>query len=95
MSKGQITDVIQTRTDFEILKVDDHLQAGLQPFEKVEPDIRGTVLAQKMQPRIRDYLAELREQSNIISKARLQRQRPTLRRQRPPAGQFSPVSVLI
>ena len=68
MSKGQITDVIQTRTDFEILKVDDHLQAGLQPFEKVEPDIRGTVLAQKMQPRIRDYLAELREQSNIIVK---------------------------
>ena len=68
MSKGQITDVIQTRTDFEILKVDDHLQAGLQPFEKVETDIRGTVLAQKMQPRIRDYLAELREQSNIIVK---------------------------
>ena len=68
MSKGQITDVIQTRTDFEILKVDDHLQAGLQPFEKVEADIRGTVLAQKMQPRIRDYLAELREQSNIIVK---------------------------
>jgi peptidyl-prolyl cis-trans isomerase SurA len=68
MSKGQITDVIQTRTDFEILKVDDHLQAGLQPFEKVEPDIRGTTLAQKTQPRIRDYLAELREQSNIIIK---------------------------
>ena len=68
MSKGQITDVIQTRTDFEILKVDDHLQAGLQPFEKVEPDIRATILAQKMQPRIRDYLAELREQSNIIVK---------------------------
>ena len=68
MSKGQITDVIQTRTDFEILKVDDHLQAGLQPFEKVEPDIHGTILAQKMQPRIRDYLAELREQSNIIVK---------------------------
>jgi peptidyl-prolyl cis-trans isomerase SurA len=68
MSKGQITEVIQTRTDFEILKVDDHLQAGLQPFEKVEPDIRGTILAQKMQPRIRDYLAELREQSNIVVK---------------------------
>src|SRR5271163_1456746 len=68
MSKGQITDVIQTRTDFEVLKVDDHLQAGLQTFEKVEPDIRGTILAQKMQPRIRDYLAELREQSYIVVK---------------------------
>src|SRR5580692_8751240 len=68
MSKGEISEVIQTRTGFEILKVEDHLQAGLQPFEKVEPDIHGVILAQKMQPRIRDYLAELREQSNIVVK---------------------------
>jgi peptidyl-prolyl cis-trans isomerase SurA len=68
MSKGQISDVIQTRTGFEILKVDDHLLAGLQPLEKVEPDIRNTLHAQKMQPRMRDYLAELREQSYIIVK---------------------------
>jgi peptidyl-prolyl cis-trans isomerase SurA len=66
MSKGQISEVIQTRTGFEILKVEDHLQAGLQPLEKVEPDIRNTLHAQKMQPLIRDYLAELREQSYII-----------------------------
>jgi peptidyl-prolyl cis-trans isomerase SurA len=66
MSKGQISDVIQTRTGFEILKVEDHLQPGLQPLEKVEPDIRNTLHAQKMQPRMRDYLAELREQSYII-----------------------------
>ena len=51
MSKGQISDVIQTRTGFEILKVEDHVQAGLQPLEKVEPDIRNTLHAQKMQPR--------------------------------------------
>lgn len=68
MSKGQISDVIQTRTGFEILKVEDHLQAGLQSLEKVEPDIRNTLHAQKMQPRMRDYLAELREQSYIIVK---------------------------
>jgi peptidyl-prolyl cis-trans isomerase SurA len=68
MSKGQISDVIQTRTGFEILKVEDHLQSELQPMDKVEPDIRNTIHAQKMQPLIRDYLAELREQSYIIVK---------------------------
>jgi parvulin-like peptidyl-prolyl isomerase len=68
MSKGQISDVIQTRTGFEILKVEDHLQSELQPMNKVEPDIRNTIHAQKMQPLIRDYLAELREQSYIIVK---------------------------
>jgi peptidyl-prolyl cis-trans isomerase SurA len=68
MSRGQISDVIQTRTGFEVLKVEDHLQAGLQPLDKVEPDIRNTIYALKMQPRMRDYLAELREQSYIIVK---------------------------
>ena len=66
MGKGQISDVIQTRTGFEVLKVEDHLQAGLQPLDKVEADIRNTIYALKMQPRMRDYLAELREQSYII-----------------------------
>lgn len=68
MSKGQISDVIQTRTGFEILKVEDHLPAEVQPMEKVERDIRDTIHAQKMQPRLRDYLAELREQSYVIVK---------------------------
>jgi peptidyl-prolyl cis-trans isomerase SurA len=69
MGKGQISDVIQTRTGFEFLKVDDHFQAGAQPMDKVEPDIRNTVHAQKVQPLLRDYLAELREQSNITVNA--------------------------
>jgi beta-lactamase regulating signal transducer with metallopeptidase domain/parvulin-like peptidyl-prolyl isomerase len=66
LSKGQINDVSQTRTGFEILKVEDHLQAGLQPMDKVEPDIVNIIHTQKMQPRMRDYLAALRKQSNII-----------------------------
>src|ERR1700733_11428330 len=68
MSKGQITDVIQTRTGFEFMKVEEHFQSGLQPMDKVEPDIRNTIHAQKAQPLLRDYLAELREQSNIMVK---------------------------
>jgi peptidyl-prolyl cis-trans isomerase SurA len=68
MSKGQISDVIQTRTGFEFLKVDDHFQSGVQPLDKVESDIRNTVHAQKVQPLLRNYLAELREQSNISVK---------------------------
>jgi len=68
MSKGQISDVIQTRTGFEFLLVEDHLQAGLQPIDKVQSDIRQAIHAQKTQPLLRDYLAELREQSNIIVK---------------------------
>jgi peptidyl-prolyl cis-trans isomerase SurA len=66
MSKNQISEVIQTRTGFEFLLVEDHLQPGLQPLDKVQADILNTIRAQKLQPLLRDYLAALREQSNII-----------------------------
>jgi peptidyl-prolyl cis-trans isomerase SurA len=65
LGKGQLTDVIQTRTGFEFFKVEDHLPSTLQPIEQVETAIRNTLSAQKMQPRIREYLAELREQSYV------------------------------
>ena len=68
MKKYQLSDVIQTRTGFEFLLVEDHLQAGLQDIDTVQTQIRQAIHAQKVQPLLRDYLAELREQSNIMVK---------------------------
>ena len=68
MDKGQITDVIQTKTGFEILKVMDHFQAGLQPMDKVEDQIMNEIYKQKMEPALRSYLAELREESYVTVK---------------------------
>jgi len=68
MEKGQLTDVIQTKTGFEILKVLDHFQAGLQPLDKVEGEIMNTLYKQKMDPAMRDYLAQLREESYVTVK---------------------------
>jgi len=66
LGKGQLSEVIQTRTGFEFFKVEDHLPSALQTIEQVDTAIRNTLSAQKMQPRIREYLAELREQSYVI-----------------------------
>jgi peptidyl-prolyl cis-trans isomerase SurA len=68
MDKGQITEVIQTKTGFEILKVIDHFQAGLQPVDKVETEIMNRIYMQKMQPQMREYLARLREESYVTVK---------------------------
>jgi peptidyl-prolyl cis-trans isomerase SurA len=68
LEKGQLTEVIQTRSGFEFLRVDDHLPAEIQPIEKADTQIRNTISAAKMAPRIRQYLASLREQSNITTK---------------------------
>ena len=65
LGKGQLSEVIQTRTGFEFFKVEDHLPSALQTIEQVDTAIRNTLSAQKMQPRIREYLAELREQSYV------------------------------
>jgi peptidyl-prolyl cis-trans isomerase SurA len=65
LDKGQITDVIQTKTGFEILKVEAHYVAGLQPFEKVQDDIMNRIYMQRVQPALREYLAQLREESYV------------------------------
>jgi hypothetical protein len=50
------------------MQVQDHFPAEAQSMEKVDTQIRNTIYAQKMQPRMREYLAELREQSYVIVK---------------------------
>jgi peptidyl-prolyl cis-trans isomerase SurA len=68
MDKGQITDVIQTKTGFEVLKVENHYKAGLQPVDKVENEIMNRLYMQRMQPQMRDYLGQLREESYVMVK---------------------------
>lgn len=69
LNKSDITDVIQTKTGFEILKVVDHFQAGLQPMAKVENEIVNRLYMQRVQPELRTFLAELREESYLVVKA--------------------------
>ena len=66
LNKGGITDVIQTKTGFEILKVVERYQAGLQPLNKVEGEIQNKLYFKKMQPAMREYLAQLREESYVM-----------------------------
>jgi peptidyl-prolyl cis-trans isomerase SurA len=68
IEKGQVTGVIQTKTGFEILKLLEHYQAGLQPLEKVEGGISNDIYRQRMEPAMRGYLAQLREESYVMVK---------------------------
>jgi peptidyl-prolyl cis-trans isomerase SurA len=68
LNKGGLTEVIQTKTGFEVMKVVDHFQAGQQPLEKVEPEIMNRIYLQRMQPSMRQYLAQLREESYVLVK---------------------------
>jgi len=68
LNKGQITGVIRVKTGFEILKVVEHYQAGLQPLSAVNDQIQNKLYMQKMEPAMHDYLAQLREESYVTVK---------------------------
>lgn len=68
MNRGDMTDVIRTKSGFEILRVDEHYKAGLQPLDKVQNEISNKLYSDRMQPSLRSYLAELREQSYMLIK---------------------------
>jgi peptidyl-prolyl cis-trans isomerase SurA len=65
LNRGQMTDVIETKTGFEILQVRERYQAGEQPLEKVDPEITNKLYEEKMEPGMRDYLKTLREDSYL------------------------------
>jgi peptidyl-prolyl cis-trans isomerase SurA len=63
LPKGAVTQPIKLPTGFEIFKIDDHTKQGLAPVADVKPDIENILYGPKMQPKVRQYLTELRRQA--------------------------------
>ncbi len=65
LKSGESTAPIRTRQGFVILKVTEHVAAGVPPLKEVEPQIQEAMYMQQMQPALRAYLTKLREQAYI------------------------------
>jgi peptidyl-prolyl cis-trans isomerase SurA len=65
LDPGQFTEPIRTKQGFIILKVDAHTRASLEPFDTAENQVEEAVGMQKMQPALRSYLSELRDEAYI------------------------------
>jgi peptidyl-prolyl cis-trans isomerase SurA len=63
LPKGAVTTPIRIATGFEILKVDDHTKAGQASLADVKPEIENILYGPKMQPKVRDFLTDLRKQA--------------------------------
>ncbi len=59
--RGYVTDPINAGNGFLILKVDDHQKAGLAEFEEVQNEITGKLFQPRMQPELRKFLTQLRQ----------------------------------
>jgi peptidyl-prolyl cis-trans isomerase SurA len=65
MKAGEISDVIQAKQGFIILKVTEHHNAGIPPLSEIEPRIQDALYMKKLQPALREYLTKLREDAFI------------------------------
>jgi peptidyl-prolyl cis-trans isomerase SurA len=65
MKVGEVSKVIRTRQGYVILKVIEHHEAGVPPFNQIEPHIQDALYMQKLQPALREYLTKLREEAFI------------------------------
>ena len=65
LKSGDFTEPIRTRQGFIILRVNDHIEAGTPPLERVREQIQEQLYSQKVQPALRDYLTRLREEAYI------------------------------
>ncbi|HVB07381.1 MAG TPA: peptidylprolyl isomerase [Candidatus Acidoferrales bacterium] len=69
LKKGDLTDIIHTTNGLQILRVNQHFNAGLQPLSKVEQEVENALYEQKIQPALRKYLTQLRKNSYVVVKA--------------------------
>ena len=65
LKAGQSTDPILTREGYIILKVEQHTPAGPQPFKDVEQDVEQAYYMSQMEPAIRTYLNQMRDEAFI------------------------------
>jgi len=68
MEKNQVSDIIETRFGFMIIKLLSRTQAGIPPLAEVESRIHEQLYLQKIQPALREYLTRLRQESFISIK---------------------------
>lgn len=67
--KGYVTDPFKRPNGFLILKVEEHYQQGLQPFEAVQNEVMEKLYTPKMEPAVRDYLTKLRKEAFLELRA--------------------------
>src|SRR5947209_3794664 len=69
LKAGDYAEPIRTKQGFLILRVDDHIAAGVPPLKDVQNEVQTAIYYQRLQPALREYLKKLREDAFIEIKA--------------------------
>jgi peptidyl-prolyl cis-trans isomerase SurA len=65
LKAGQYSAPIRTKQGYIIFRVDQHIPGGVPPFKDVEQDVEQNLYMSRMEPAMRDYLTQMREEAYI------------------------------
>lgn len=68
MKKNDLTEVLDTKQGYLVLQVLEHYDEGQQSLDKVENEIMDKMYSSRMEPKLKEYLKTLREQSYVVIK---------------------------
>lgn len=65
LKAGEYTAPIRTRQGYVIFKVIEHNVGGVAPYKDVEPQVEEALFESRMEPAIRSYLSQMRDEAYI------------------------------
>ena len=66
LETNDYTEPILVKSGYLILRLEERFSPGIPPFDEVEPHVNETLYGQRMEPKLRQYLAQLRKESYVF-----------------------------
>jgi len=65
LKSGEFTKPVRTKQGYVVFKVSQHIQGGVPAYKDVQEQVQEALYMARMEPAIRDYLTEMRDQAYL------------------------------